>query len=223
MKRSALGIAAAAAIALIGLVASVSASATVLCPNKVNPCNVAPYMTGQKITGAFAGTQKSVFENEFGDVTCTKSGLTAVLKAEGSEMTSPTTLISAFTLDGCTRANGGAGEPCTAKEVNLGATDPEQWSANFQADNKPWTGNGIYTLLWNALGAPGYQVVCGLKIDCKFTGASGTPFTVAGGNPATLAVSATMNTAGAVCPKTKPNWKGNWTLSAPSPLFLSIK
>lgn len=219
MKRTALGIAAGAAIALICLVAPVSASATVLCPNKVNPCNVAPYTTGQKIAGAFAGAQNSVFKNEFGDVTCTKSQLTAVLKFEGGEGVSPTTKISAFTLDGCTRAGG---EVCTAKEVNLGAAEVEQWAANFQSDS-PWTGNGIYNLLWNTLGAPGYQVVCGLKIDCKFTGASGTPFTVAGGNPATLAVSATMNTAGAICPKNKPTWSGNWTLSSPAPLFLSLK
>jgi hypothetical protein len=184
---------------------------------------VAPYKPPQAITAALAATKTSVFVNEFGDVTCTKSQITGALKSEGSEFLSPTTKITAFTQDGCTRATGGVPEMCTVTAVNLGAAEVEQWNANFQADNMPWTGNGIYTLLWNPLGAPGYYVVCGKVIDCKFTGASGTPFTVTGGSPATLVVGATMNTAGATCPKTKPTWKGTWELSAPKPLYLSIK
>jgi hypothetical protein len=213
---------AAAAIALIGAVSAASASATVLCPKKESTCNAGRYKTGEKITGALVAGTNSVFENELGNVSCTKSDLTAVLKAEGGEVSNPTTKISAFTQENCTRANGGGGEACTVTPTNLGAAEVEQWNANFQSE-KTWNGNGTYTLLWNTLGAPGYYVVCGKVIDCKFTGASGTAFKFSGGAPSAIAVAAEMNLEGAICPANKPTWKGTWNVTAPSPLFLSVK
>jgi hypothetical protein len=216
-----LGIAICAAVALTCLVAPVSASATVLCPKKENPCS-APYEPEEKITGALTTGQNSVFENELGNVTCTKSPFTGVLKSKGGEMISPGWRISSFLQESCKRANGGAGEDCTLTALNLGAAEIEQWLANFQSDS-PWTGNGTAGLLWNTLGAPGYNVVCGVKINCKFTGTSATLFKVTGAMAATLVVAEPMNVEGAVCPKNKPTWRGNWTLSAPSPLFLSLK
>lgn len=220
--RPLLGIAVAAAAAFACVAAPVSASATVLCSKNENPCSSGPYKAGEKIAGALAAGKSSVFENELGNVTCTKSQITAVLKTVGSEGVNPTTKISAFTQENCTRANGGAGEACALTPVHLGAAEVEQWNANFQAEKTP-NGNGTYGLLWNPAGAPGYHVVCGKEIDCEFLGASSTTFTVSGGAPAKLVVAATMNTAGTTCPKNKPTWKGTWDLSSPSPLFLEAK
>lgn len=213
-----LAIAACAAVALTCVLATASASATVLCAVNKNPCTMR-YKTGENITGALAAAKTSVFENALGDVTCTKSQFTGVLKGEGGNGSSPPARFTAFTLDPCTRAGG---EKCTATATNLGAAEAEQWASAFQSDN-PATGNGLFSLLWNSLGAPGFYVVCGKVIDCKFTGASSTLFTVTGGKVATFAVSATMNTAGATCPANKPTWKGTWELSSPSPLFLEIE
>ena len=214
---SILGIAA-AAVALSCLSITASASATVLCAKQESPCNSGPLQTGEKIAGALATGKNSVFENELGNITCTKSQLTAELRSPGSEEEgeeiNPGARVSAWTQGSCTRANGGGGENCTVTEVNLGAAELEQWLVSFQSDS-PWTGNGLYNLLWNIVGAPGYHVVCGKVIDCKFTGASGTPLNLTGGGPALIAVAAQLNVAGTTCPKNKPTWRGTWSLSAP--------
>jgi hypothetical protein len=214
------GILVCGAIALLGALVPVSASATKLCIEQKEECGSALFI-GSPIAGALQGKENFVMETDLGFVTCTKSELAMTVLTVGGAGVSPSTKVSKFTAENCTVPVVGGTQACTVLAVNTGPNAGEQWTGTFTSEN-PWNkGNGSFGMIKGSLGQPGFAIVCGKKIDCTFYGNPGMAF--GAGAPAFLLAVWPMNTMGATCPKAIPTWRGTWSLSKPNPLYLSLE
>ena len=226
MRRSTvLGVAICAAIAFTCIAAG-SASATVLCSKQVNPCGASTIGLGVKIKAALPALTVTVIENEFGNVTCLENQIGMKITGEGGEGISTTVKVTEFFFAQCTRPiGGGMTENCAVTKVNYGATEPEWWSAAFQAEKAP-NGNGIFGISGSTLGSFGFYVVCGTNIDCTLTIPTGSKVTGGPGGlvpPTITGVEVMKNMAGKKCPPNPPTWRFTWAVSEPAALFVEGK
>jgi hypothetical protein len=229
MNRTALGIAACAAIALTSALAPAQASATVLCTKQVTPCggaNVLP--TGTQIKAALPALTTTVIENELVNVTCLENKIRMKTTTAGGGGFSVLGKIPELVFAQCTVPNGmGGSENCTVNPVHLGTKLPEEeYGANFQSGKN---GNGLVSIAGGTLGAFGYSVVCNEKVEkinCTLTNSiipavTGGP---GGGTPATISGAEKMNpVAGKKCPKAEATWKFTWAVSEPAAFFMEAE
>jgi hypothetical protein len=213
-----LGIVFGAAVVLTCAVASAPASATVLCMKLEDPCKLGTYGVTTPTGGALPLKGSNEIQNGLSNVVCSVSQFSGEVTGAGGAMLSVVAPISAFTFDKCL---GAKGETCTVKPVNMGPKGAERWGVTIQANN-PSFGNGTVAVGANSLGLPGFSVLCTGVIDCTFR-SSTLSFTLAGGPPAAMTASASMNlSGGAICPKNPPVWKAVWALT-PNPLYLALE
>ncbi|MDX6601808.1 MAG: hypothetical protein QOF13_1010 [Solirubrobacterales bacterium] len=206
-----LGVAVAAALAVMAFVVANSASAATLCESNANPCpegEVYPSNTpveAEKTAGA-------VIHTDLVNVTCATAKMkgttltTALGESDGGEITS-------LTFANCTRPFGvacGAGGGVTA--VNL----PYKFAVTASGG-----GNGTVALASGGKGPPGLEVKCGL-IECTLTPSAAPviPLTITGGNPASAKVSASLpGWKGTLCPKKLAELNAEYEVTTPK-LFI---
>jgi len=217
MKRSALGIAACAAIVLTCALAPAQASATVLCNANTTPCPV-PYGAGTQIQAALPAMTTTVIESALGNVTCLENKIKMKSTAEGGSGLSVPVRVSELVFGQCTIPAGGGGtESCTVTAVNLGPLEEEQWIGFFE---KGVNGNGAFSITMSELGSFGFSVFCKGKVECTLTAVLNSTVTGGLGGAATITGAQKMSRAGAKCPPADPTWKFKWNVSEPANFFL---
>jgi hypothetical protein len=198
-----LGLAAVAAAALMALVGSSTASATVLCSTTTTPCNsVVPNHTkiGFEAEGSILLKQTVAEGGETFD-TCKKSKLTGEL----SSASNPTGPITTLDWEECT---------FTTTTVELGKLEV----------TGPLVGTSIGTVVADA------EIKVTISIpafgSCVYHVAANTSVgTLTEGNPATFDASAVLHkTSGSniTCPTTI-NWFGSYTMNEPSSTTIAVE
>ena len=204
-----LGLAAVAAMALMAFIGASSASATVLCSESGKTTNCAS--SGKDY--AAATTISASLD----------SGTSAVLKTTGGLIENTCTTS---TVEGPTANTGGA------TETVRGTVEAAKLTFSNCSNTTDVTEGGELEIHWisgtdnGTLTAKNFavtQILAG--ITCTYTAGTGTDLgTVTGGSPATLDVNAVVNKSagGFACPSTAV-WVANYTVTSPSPLYVSEK
>jgi hypothetical protein len=203
-----LGLAAVAAMALMAFIGASSASATVLCKEaNTTGCSAAgkDYAAGTVISASLDTGNSAVLKTTGGFIenTCTTSTVEGPTVNTGgaTETVSGTVEAAKLTFSNCSNTT----------DVTAGGELEIHWISG--------TDNGTLT-------AKNFQVTQILAgITCTYGAGTSTDLgTVTGGSPATLDVNAVVNkTAGGfACPSTAI-WEAKYTVTSPTPLYVSEK
>ena len=211
-----LSLAAVAAMALMAFLGASSASATVLCSE-----------AGRTTNCSEENKEKGIVSKDYAASTTISasldSGTSAILKTTGGLVENTCTTS---TVEGPTANTGGATATVT------GTVAQNKLTFSNCSNTTDVTAGGELEIHWisgtdnGTLTAKNFEVTQVLSgITCTYGAGTGTDLgTVTGGNPATLDVNAVVNkTAGSfACPSTAV-WVANYTVTGPTPLYVSEK
>jgi hypothetical protein len=200
-----LGLAAVAAMALMAFLGASSASATVLCKkNLTSGCHAAgeAYPEGTEIVSSLTGAEKAKLE--IGSTIldeCANGSVSGKTETTGSSTQTILGKVTAENLkwENCTR---------TTKTLAGGELEIHYISGT---DNGTLTVRGFEVTVATIFGSCIYG----------FTAAAGDLGEVKGGEPATMAIKANVPKISGPCPGTEALWTANYTVTKPSPVFVS--
>lgn len=204
-----LGLAAAAAMALMGFLGAGTASATTLCktvPDASGNCEAAwHYPVGTQIHATLEGS--AILEDTSGNVldTCTESTILAHTTTTGGATETVKGQITALSW-------GSGTTPCTATTDTVAGA-----LGTLEVHAETPHGNGTLT------GAGSKVAVTLFGVTCTYGTGIGTDLgTVTGGNPATIDVNAVISKqeGGFLCPSTT-KWTASYVVTSPTPLYVA--
>lgn len=205
-----LALAGLAALALTAVAGAGSASASRLCSTKTSPCSGTIYGIEQMLNMQLKTGTTATLVTGFATVTCSSATMKGKITAAGGPASLVTGEITNYSLGGCQT---GGGTPCGATATTL----PYHFAFHYTSG-----GNGTLTVQAGAGGEdPGFTMVCGTLINCKFTNLL-MSHGVTGGSPAIVTASAIpMARTGAPCPPATPTWSVQYEVTEPGSLFVS--
>jgi hypothetical protein len=208
MKPKILVLCVAAAVLAAAYLAS-PAGAVTLCKEAKNPCPEASrYPAGTKISGALKEKTHWDVTTSIGTVTCTVSNFSETSNATSGNPHVST--LTSITFTGCTLGS----TKCTVVALHL------PWKVT-RTSGFLGIGNGTKVIESDGSGTPQYKVECGSFMNCTF-GSSSISFSTTGGSPARETVNQSLEREGGLCPSTA-TWTAEYTISAPSPLFITAE
>lgn len=182
-----------------------AANVTLCKENKVPCAETQRYAAGTELKAALAeGTQSELLTN-LGTVKCKESSLKAKTTAEAGEPLAGE--ITALSIASCTLGE----TKCTT------SVEHPPYATTLES---PGLGSGTLILGEGKGGKPSFLVECGGAFTCKFLPPK---LAVKGGGPAKLTSSYEVGREkppGGLCPATS-TWNVEYTISEPSPLFVS--
>ncbi len=196
-----LGLAVVAAAALMAFVGASTASATVLCSTNTNPCTGTKYPAGTTVSASLATGTKAVLSTEFQKIECSKSAVGGKTSNAGSGTETVSGAVETLTFEECN---------CEVSVLKKGTLEVHSVATN---------GNGTIT----SNGAE-VTVECSTifgKVHCIYVTENTNLGTVTGGSPAKVTASASIPrlTTNALC-AAEANWKAEYSVSAPNPLWV---
>jgi hypothetical protein len=188
------------ALLALGVAATSSASATVLCKTATSPCTSGPYGVGTLVELDLKSETKSVLHTPAGNIECSEAVLEAEITKAGGE---------------ATNVSGANFFAPTFKGCNATVTALKAGTFTIEA---PSGGNGTLKL-------EGLETTTEFKgLHCIYSGSTSLPIT--GGEMASAGGAATLShtggKGGAFC-GTTAEWTVEYTVTAPAPLFVEEK